>query len=86
MILHNFIPDIIRYQEYVGNVPDIAQITHGIRNIFADIRNVSTAFFCVELYRGKVNNDLSCLKVHAKVFYYIDSSIGFEEEYGSEYA
>jgi hypothetical protein len=23
-------------------VPDIAQSTHGIRNIFADIRNVST--------------------------------------------
>ena len=28
-------------------VPDIAQIAHGIRNIFADIRNVPTAVFCV---------------------------------------
>ncbi len=27
-------------------VPDIAQTTHSIRNIFADIRNVPTAFFC----------------------------------------
>ena len=30
------------YQEHERNVPDIAQSTHGIRNIFADIRNVPT--------------------------------------------
>ena len=29
------------------NVSDFAQITHGIRNIFTDIRNVPSAFFCV---------------------------------------
>ncbi len=28
-------------------VPDIAQTTHGIRNIFADIRNVPTAVSCL---------------------------------------
>ena len=28
-------------------VPDIAQSTHGIRNIFADIRNVPTSVPCV---------------------------------------
>ena len=27
-------------------VPDIAQSTHGIRNIFADIRNVPTSVLC----------------------------------------
>ena len=30
------------YQEHERNVPDIAQSTHGNRNIFADIRNVPT--------------------------------------------
>ena len=29
------------------SVPDIAQITHGTRNIFADIRNVPTGVPCV---------------------------------------
>ena len=28
-------------------VPDIVQITHGIRNIYADIRNVPTGVPCV---------------------------------------
>ena len=44
------------------NVADIAQITHGIRNFFADIRNVSTAFFCIELYRGKAEQRPELLK------------------------
>ena len=38
------IPDIIWYQEIV---PDIAQSTHGIRNIIADIRNVPTRPYMV---------------------------------------
>ena len=45
MIPHNIrniqiIPDIIRYQEYY------VDMEYGIRNAFADIRNVPTAFFC----------------------------------------
>ena len=52
MIPHNIrntyiIPDIIWYQDMLENVPDIDQTTHGIRNIFADIRNnVPTCVFC----------------------------------------
>jgi hypothetical protein len=59
MIPHNIrntyiIPDIIRYQEYVEIVPDIAQTTYGIRNIFADIRNIPTAVF--ELLRSHLRS------------------------------
>ena len=43
----NIIPDTIRYQEYAGKIPNTAQTTHGIRNIFADIRNVPDDVPCV---------------------------------------
>jgi hypothetical protein len=39
------------------NVPDIVQSTHGIRNIFADIRNVPSGVPC-EFYSTSSGNSL----------------------------
>ena len=41
------------------NVADVAQITHGIRNIFADIRNVPTAVSCDFPVHGASGTEMS---------------------------